>query len=267
MNSKNDFYIGWQDKSSDYYSEFLKKIVPFIFLIVMLAALGFVFVQNGFSGGVFEFGKLTQLEGQLFLEPVPMLKVQNTEGAFGSEVYQSVLLIGFGKFGVESALKDLKNEAGKGTMIQATVEGTLIYSEGKALLELTNGEASILTADMLTNTEKSQEISALGNVSLKGEIIDPKCYFGVMKPGEGKVHRSCAVRCISGGIPPVLKVRHAEGNTEYYLLLGSDGGAINQEILEFVARSVRISGKLEKVDDWHTLSIDPKTDIQFLEEI
>lgn len=24
-----------------------------------------------------------------------------------------------------------------------------------------------------------------------------------MKPGEGKAHRACAIRCIAGGIPPV----------------------------------------------------------------
>lgn len=40
-------------------------------------------------------------------------------------------------------------------------------------------------------------------MTLEDEIIDPKCYFGVI-PGKGKIHRSCAIRCISDGIPPVL---------------------------------------------------------------
>ena len=39
------------------------------------------------------------------------------------------------------------------------------------------------------------------NVTLKGEIIDPKCYLGAMKPGGGKTHKACAMRCIAGGIP------------------------------------------------------------------
>ena len=43
-------------------------------------------------------------------------------------------------------------------------------------------------------------------MDVKGEIVDPKCFFGVMKPGEGKPHKDCAIRCILGGIPPVLKV-------------------------------------------------------------
>jgi hypothetical protein len=34
----------------------------------------------------------------------------------------------------------------------------------------------------------------LGEVQLTGEIVDSKCYFGVMNPGNGKVHRDCAVR-------------------------------------------------------------------------
>jgi len=30
----------------------------------------------------------------------------------------------------------------------------------------------------------------ISKMTLQGEIIDPKCYFGVMKPGKGKIHRS-----------------------------------------------------------------------------
>jgi len=40
-----------------------------------------------------------------------------------------------------------------------------------------------------------------GEFDLVGEIVDSKCYFGNMNPGNGKVHRDCAVRCMSGGIP------------------------------------------------------------------
>jgi len=39
-----------------------------------------------------------------------------------------------------------------------------------------------------------------------GEIVDSKC-LGVMTPGQLTTHRACAIRCISGGIPPVLHVR------------------------------------------------------------
>ena len=44
----------------------------------------------------------------------------------------------------------------------------------------------------------------LDTFTLIGEIVDSKRYLGVMNPGNGKVHRDCAVRCLSGGIPPIF---------------------------------------------------------------
>ena len=54
-------------------------------------------------------------------------------------------------------------------------------------------------------------VADLGTVTLTGEIVDTKCHFGVMKAGEGKVHRECAVRCISGGAPPGFLARDRSG--------------------------------------------------------
>jgi hypothetical protein len=50
-----------------------------------------------------------------------------------------------------------------------------------------------------------------------------------MKPGFGKPHRSCAVRCISGGVPPILRIKDEKGETNYLMLIGSDDQAINEE--------------------------------------
>jgi hypothetical protein len=49
--------------------------------------------------------------------------------------------------------------------------------------------------------------------NLRGEIVDTKCYLGVMTPGEDKVHRGCAVRCISRGVPPAFLVRDASADS------------------------------------------------------
>jgi hypothetical protein len=58
----------------------------------------------------------------------------------------------------------------------------------------------------------------LGEMQLTGEIVDSKCFFGVMNPGAGKVHRDCAARFISGGIPPAFLVRDSSGNVVTLLL-------------------------------------------------
>jgi hypothetical protein len=87
-------------------------------------------------------------------------------------------------------------------------------------------------------------VTNLGPVRLRGEIVDSKCYLGVMNPGNGKVHRDCAARCISGGEPPALIARDAAGKAMVILLAGSDGRALNNELLSFVAEPVETQGQL-----------------------
>ncbi|MES1218019.1 MAG: hypothetical protein ABUT20_21105, partial [Bacteroidota bacterium] len=90
------------------------------------------------------------------------------------------------------------------------------------------------------------------------EIVDPKCFFGVMKPGQGKPHKDCAIRCILGGIPPVLKVADEKGNQNYYLVVGPSGERINEAVKDFVAEPVTITAKVVKYDDWVVLYVNQK---------
>ncbi len=76
-----------------------------------------------------------------------------------------------------------------------------------------------------------------------------------MKPAEGKVHKSCAIRCISGGIPPVFRHETDSGNL-YYVLKGVNGEDINQEVLEFVGEAVEVTGNAYEVNVWMVLEVD-----------
>jgi hypothetical protein len=98
----------------------------------------------------------------------------------------------------------------------------------------------------------------LGLVTLRGEIVDSKCYFGVMNPGRGKVHRDCAVRCISGGVPPALLVKHQDGNLRTILLTGSDGQPLGQEVLEYVAEPLAVTGRLAVINSELVLKTEPR---------
>jgi hypothetical protein len=53
------------------------------------------------------------------------------------------------------------------------------------------------------------------------------------------VHRDCAVRCISGGIPPALLVRDAAGHAMTLLLAG-----IQPRLLDHIAEPVTLHGRL-----------------------
>jgi hypothetical protein len=78
-------------------------------------------------------------------------------------------------------------------------------------------------------------------VTIRGEIVDSKCHTGVMNPGSGKVHRDCAVRCISGGVPPVL----VENDAPNRLFLLTDAKADRlptATFLDRVAEPVAVTG-------------------------
>ena len=101
------------------------------------------------------------------------------------------------------------------------------------------------------------KIKDLGVVTLTGEIVDSKCYLGVMNPGQGKVHRDCASRCLSGGIPPLF-VDLANG--EQYLLVGLDGNRLEHGSLKaFVAEPINLHGELLEKGDSKLLQIDVKS--------
>jgi hypothetical protein len=74
---------------------------------------------------------------------------------------------------------------------------------------------------VLHDAQQNQVVpKRLGEVDLVGEIVDSKCYLGNMNPGNGKVHRDSAVRCLSGGIPPVFATNDFNGSPAVLLLTG-----------------------------------------------
>jgi hypothetical protein len=89
--------------------------------------------------------------------------------------------------------------------------------------------------------------------------VDSKCFLGVMNPGQLTPHRACAIRCISGGVPPVLLVRQKAGPATYLLLVSDDGKPVNKQVLELVAEPVEITGEVERQGELLILKADPTT--------
>ena len=73
------------------------------------------------------------------------------------------------------------------------------------------------------------EQSDKGAVELTGEIVDSKCFLGVMVPGSGKTHKECASLCLRGGIPPALFVQDRAGHSSLLLLVGQLGSRLVRE--------------------------------------
>lgn len=247
---KDEFYIGWQDKAPKGFSKRTKLFVITVLILLPLIALGIISTQNSFNNHVFEYGNLRTIEGTLYTKPVPILLVDRGTYVDSIALGRGVLLIGFGKYGAEQTIAKMEEEHGSLDRTMVKLSGTFIYGDGRALFELTEGKKSLVK--IKGEGEDIQfPIETNPPLKIRGQILDPKCYFGVMKHGEGKVHRSCAIRCISGGIPPVLKVNIVRDdnwggkrkNTAYAILRGENGEAINKDVLEYVADPVEVEIK------------------------
>jgi hypothetical protein len=75
-----------------------------------------------------------------------------------------------------------------------------------------------------------------------------------MNPGNGKVHLSCAVRCIEGGIPPMI--RYIEDNKEKFaILFNTNGKPANTEVINFIGLSVKIKSRTSQYLNWEIITI------------
>lgn len=249
------FFIGWQEKAPKNYVQTVRAYVILLVLLIIGTAFSLVITQKGFANSLFELGKLSTMEGILVKEPIPLLKMEK-DGKV-----KSVFLVGFGKAGAEGTISIYEREEGKEvTNKKVQLRGTLIQYGEKTAFELTEGsDAFVKVYDEIENLSVVKK--DYGAVSLKGEILDPKCALGVMKPGYGKPHRSCAINCIQGGITPIFRIENKSGEQNFCLMLGPNGEPIHENVLQYVADQTRVCGKLEQQDDWLVLYVDPFKDI------
>lgn len=210
----------------------MKPVV--IGLLCFAVAIGavLVFAQAPFVASAFEYQQYREYKGVLIDWPYPMLITD----------VDRFLLVDPGKHGAST-----NGLAGK----TVELKGALIHRGTDRMLELLPGSLR-----GIANSGSYETRLELGEMTLTGEIVDSKCYLGVMNPGQGKVHRDCAARCISGGIPPAFIVRDASGESRTLLLVGDDGRKLNREILDYVAEPVRVSGCLTRLGSMLVFSAD-----------
>ena len=242
--NNSEFYIGWMAKAPKSFAKHVMKVLLVLFPVALIVGYLLSTHQKKFSTANFEFGKTTEIKGVYYNSPVQMLKVFDK-----NNLSMTIPLVGYGKHGAETAIMELEKEKGvslNGRVV--TLKGSLIYGDGKTLLQVDKNDNPIVNIGAVSTVQLQQK--ELGTQTIRGEIIDPKCYFGVMKPGEGKVHRDCAIRCILGGIPPVLHVQNDKGESNYYLIVGPNGEKMNEAVQDFVAEPVSIQARVVQQDDW-----------------
>lgn len=246
MKENDEFYIGYGEGLGTQTKRLTKRFVFIGLLALLLGSFLFAFFQRPAVNSRFDFGNPTKIVGVYHESPYPMLRVQLTENEF-----KEIVLLGFGKSGANPYLDAVKEKEGAILGKQLTIEGQLIYYNGKTLLEVDDSQKITVTGKGKISKE-----TLMGNKELEGEIIDPKCYFGVMKPGYGKIHRSCAALCILGGIPPVLVSKDKNGIENYFLLTDLKGNAIHKDIVNHIGQPSKFYGSVSSIGDWSILKID-----------
>jgi hypothetical protein len=198
--------------------------------------------QRAWQPGSFELGRERRLRGIYANTPVPSLRVARP-GADGEDSLW--LLVRPGKHGPDPAWRVLDGR-------EVELTGTLIHRPEGTMVEV----SSAVLRDLGAASEASASLP-VGHATLRGEIVDSKCWLGVMNPGNLRTHRACATLCISGGIPPLFVARDESGRTAQLLLVGPSGEALNDAVLPWIARPVEIAGEVERCGDLLVLRAEP----------
>jgi hypothetical protein len=246
----DEFYIGWEAKAAPGIGITVRRVVIALLLLTIIAAIVLAVSQRLIGASVFEWGTIKTFAGVLQTEPYPHLLVSRPGNTDGQTRFSTYYLVAPWKFGLDR--ESIAKFDGNSVLLR----GTLIYRGNQTMIEVV--QDSIRATNLASNFTLPTVIP-LGKQTLVGEIVDSKCFLGVMNPGQLKPHRACAIRCISGGVPPVLLVRQENGPAIYLLLVSADGKPVNKQVLDLVAEPVEITGDVERQGELLILKADPAT--------
>ena len=250
MNDSNDFYVGYLPQAPNALGRWLRRLLSGLLVAIAILAIVLVTRQDRFGHGAFEFGVERQFTGIVLELPYPTLLAMNPVAKETSQEFEPLLLVAFGKHGPASLVEGMHGRP-------VRIRGTFVHRDGRAMVEVHAVEAIPLEqAKGLVLPDGGVD---RGQVTLSGEVVDSKCYLGVMKPGHTKPHRGCAVRCISGGVPPLLLVVNPDGTSRQLLLASAQGRMIHTEVLPYVAERVQITGAVRDHGGLEVLYADPDT--------
>jgi hypothetical protein len=217
----DDFFVGYLP-TPPRLGWLLRTMVVAGLVLALVLAGALAARQRDPGLGTWDPDDTQTFEGVFRATPYPMLEMDDNKAG---RPY-SMLIIDQGKLG--------------GSRVATEADGARVKVRGQplkrgmlTLLELAD-EPNPLT---LIGTGAPAVVGVRTNLqsTLKGEIIDPKCYAGAMKPGDGKTHKACAALCIRGGMPPVLITG---SDPRAFVLTDVAGGPLRGEDLDRVAAVV-----------------------------
>jgi hypothetical protein len=236
----DEFYIGYEGGMPPGIRRVVRRAVLIAAIVVVAVAAIVTVNQRPLASAAFEFGQPRPFEGWLTWSPAPSLLARDGEG------WTRYWLVAQGKFGATRAAADPQEG-------WVRLDGTRILRDSWQMLEIVPGTVARITrsgAPPVMTPETTRPFRG------RGEIVDSKCYLGVMNPGERIVHRDCAIRCLSGGIPAMFAYRDNAGASHLALLLRSDGRPVGPEWTRRAGSTFTVTGNLHVAGDVEVLVLD-----------
>jgi hypothetical protein len=237
----DEFYIGYEPGVSAGIARRLRRAVPGLIAVLLVAAAVATLAQRPLPAATFEYGRPRAVRGWLTLRPTPTLHVRDGDRT------TRYWLVGRGKFGADADLAGFTDG-------WVSLDGTEIAREHWRMLEIVPGSVRRVASPESPPVADPVTRRAFQG---RGEIIDSKCFLGVMNPGQGAAHRDCAVRCLSGGVPLMFAYRNANGGSHLALLLSAPAGVPGPEWKQLAGTSVDIRGELLVRGDEEVIVLEP----------
>jgi hypothetical protein len=112
--------------------------------------------------------------------------------------------------------------------------------------------AGVLFAAVASHADEKADAKAKKAevMTLKGEIVDTGCYLG--HGAKGPDHKSCALRCIAGGMPMGLLV---DGETVYLLTMSHEDADPYNQAKKMAASMVEITGPVHEMGGMKSIEV------------
>jgi hypothetical protein len=233
---RDDFFIGWNPPSASDARWLRATSLALVVIAAAVASTLAVFQRNP-GTGTWRDHEIVTVEGLALCRPYAMLR---TLDPTAKERVRTVLLVSEGKFGAIDRISTVEGR-------YVRVRGTFLHRDDRWMLELVSDSDAVVPIEPPTTLDLSlldPPEKMIGPRSIRGEIIDPKCYLGAMKPGSGKTHKACAALCIAGGVPPMLVTEDSAGKPEYLLLVSPENQPINTWAASLAGESIVLSGQV-----------------------
>lgn len=241
----SEFFIGWAEPMPDADRRFFLRAGLGLTLATAGLGFGLAALQRHPGTGSWDQDAIKEWRGIVTAEPYAMLRTRD----LGPEP-RTALLSCLGKCGVAARIGSLAGQP-------VVVTGSLIHRGRHAMIAVDE------VGDWIRRDEAAAAVDATldfpppepqGELDLVGEIVDSKCWFGAMRPADGKAHKACASLCIRGGLPPAFLVR-GQGQQAALLIMTSGGRAFGPELLPLVADPVRVVGRVFRRGDLRVLDV------------